>query len=165
MRGNAGTPAAANLALLVGTDELARNQDDLPLLAAELHRCRTNAFSARCGCCIRCESVWLPWRLEWARASPAQSAGQYNAAMEPASIRAFADRDWAAVAASKTRYWADRFRDEGWAPAWHASNALLLDVRRARADYPSDDERERDRAAHLQLRRRLDRVVDAFARR
>jgi hypothetical protein len=85
--------------------------------------------------------------------------------MEPASIRAYVDRDWAAVAASKTRYWADRFQEEGWAPAWQASNALLLDVRRARPDYPSDDDRDLDRAAHLRLRRQLDRVADALARR
>jgi hypothetical protein len=89
-------------------------------------------------------------------------ARRYNARMDRDSIRAFVDRDWNAVAESKTRYWADRFREEGWAAAWHASNALLLDVRLTRPDYPSDDDRALDGAAHLQLRRQLDRVADAL---
>ena len=89
----------------------------------------------------------------------------YNPQMDPEAIRSFARRDWAALAHSKTSYWAGRYRDEGSGPAWTAANDLLFDMRRARPDYPSRAERDRDLTAHLRLRQRMDRVADALAGR
>lgn len=89
----------------------------------------------------------------------------YNTRMNPEDVRAFVQRDWDAVAASKIAYWADRFRQEGWRPAWNAADALLVDMRRLRPDYPDDDERTLDFSAHVTLRSRLDRAADAFAGR
>jgi hypothetical protein len=80
-------------------------------------------------------------------------------------IQAFVDRDWEAVQASKSAYWADRFRQDGWRPAWTAADALWIDVRRVQPDYPSADDRDRDLADHLKLRADLDRAASAFARR
>lgn len=85
--------------------------------------------------------------------------------MDQDSVRAFVRRDWDAVAASKMTYWAERFQREGWRPAWDAADALLADMRAARPDYPDDEERALDFAAHLALRGRLDRAADAFTRR
>jgi hypothetical protein len=85
--------------------------------------------------------------------------------MTPDDIRAFVNREWDAVAASKTAYWAERFRRDGWQPAWQASDALLLDMRRIRPDYPNERERAIDFAAHLALRDKLDRTAGAFFRR
>jgi hypothetical protein len=83
----------------------------------------------------------------------------------PDDVRAYVHRDWDAVAASKTAYWADRFRREGWLRAWNAADALLLDMRRVRPDYPDEDERTLDRSSHLRMRELLDRAADAFTRR
>ncbi len=82
--------------------------------------------------------------------------------MTPDDVRAFVRRDWEAVAVSKMAYWVDRFRQEGWQPAWAAADSLLFDMRRIRPDYPSDEERALDFSAHLSLRNRLDRAADAF---
>jgi hypothetical protein len=80
-------------------------------------------------------------------------------------VESYVRRDWRALEDSKTAYWADRFKRDGWRAAWDAADALLLDVRRARTDYPTDRERDVDFADHLTLRDRLDRAADAFARR
>jgi hypothetical protein len=85
--------------------------------------------------------------------------------MDRHAIRQYLQRDWQAVSASKVAYWATRFREEGWTPAWEAANALLVDMRRARPDYPAEEDLERDLAMHVTVRQRLDRVADALARR
>lgn len=85
--------------------------------------------------------------------------------MDRRAIEEFAGRDWQAVAASKTAYWAERFRQDGWRPAWDASDALLLDVRKARPDFPTDGDRVIDFADHLKVRAQLDRASHALARR
>jgi hypothetical protein len=92
-------------------------------------------------------------------------AKRYNAPVTPDDVRAFVHRDWDALAASKTAYWAERFQNDGWQPAWQAADALLLEMRRARPDYPDEQERTLDFSAHLVLRSRLDRAADAFSRR
>ena len=85
--------------------------------------------------------------------------------MTPGEVRAFVRRDWEAVAASKVAYWADQFRQHGWLPAWSAADALLLDMRRSRPEYPTESERALDFSAHVTLRGRLDRAADAFTGR
>ena len=89
----------------------------------------------------------------------------YNEDVNRHDVEAFVHRDWAAVQDSKSAYWVDRFRQDGWRPAWMAADALWLDVRRAQPDYPTAVDRDRDLADHLTLRANLDRAARAFARR
>ncbi|MBK6518096.1 MAG: hypothetical protein IPM79_30425 [Polyangiaceae bacterium] len=69
--------------------------------------------------------------------------------VDPSSLRAFAGRDWRALAESKEAYWLERKRAEGPAAGVRAAEALLAQVRRARPDWPSEAEREEDRRMHL----------------
>jgi hypothetical protein len=85
--------------------------------------------------------------------------------MTPDDVRAFMNRDWDAVAASKIAYWAERFQRDGWRPAWDAGEALRAETRRVRPDYPNERERALNFADYLALRSRLDRAADAFSRR
>ena len=85
--------------------------------------------------------------------------------MDPASIRAFAARDWDSLAAAKRAYWADRYRREGLRATVDASRALLAEVRLMRPEYPTEDERRADLVGHVRLRTLLDRAAHAFARR
>ena len=85
--------------------------------------------------------------------------------MDHGSLRRFARRDWKALAASKTSYWAARAREAGGHPTWDAAQALLAHARAVRPEFPTDEERRRDFASHLALRERLDRVAHAVARR
>ena len=85
--------------------------------------------------------------------------------MNPQELRGFAARHWSEAAALKRDYWAHRFRTEGWQPVWTAAQGLLSYARHARRDFPSADDRERDRRDHAALRARLDRAAHAFARR
>lgn len=78
-------------------------------------------------------------------------------------MRAFVNRDWNAVAANKTSYWADRFRAQGHQPAWDAANALLADMRRVRLDYPTTDSRADDLHAHVRVCTALTRAAHALA--
>ena len=85
--------------------------------------------------------------------------------MDPASIRAYAARDWESMAAAKRAYWAGRFQREGLRATVEASRALLAEIRHVRPDYPTEDERRADMAGHVRLRMLLDRAAHAFARR
>lgn len=85
--------------------------------------------------------------------------------MDPDAIREFARRDWGAAAASKAQYWARRFQQDGWRPAWEASAALLLQVRRHRPEFPTPGDRDLDLQHHVRLRALLDRAAHAFANR
>jgi hypothetical protein len=79
-------------------------------------------------------------------------------------LRAFAYRDWAAVARSKRAFWAERFRRAGSEPARTAATALLEHARRLGVA-PSLQDREDDLAGHMLVRDRLDRAARAFTRR
>jgi hypothetical protein len=52
--------------------------------------------------------------------------------VDPSSLRAFAGRDWRALAESKEAYWLERKRAEGPAAGVRAAEALLAQVRGAR---------------------------------
>jgi hypothetical protein len=80
-------------------------------------------------------------------------------------LRAFAQRDWAAVERSKWEFWAERFRREGSGPARHASRLLLDHARRLDASLLSDAQHADDLAHHVEVRERLDRAARALARR
>ena len=83
--------------------------------------------------------------------------------MTPDDVRAFVGRDWAAIAASKRAYWAERYRLEGSLPARQASTALYEHARGLRSAIFGDAYRADDLAHHLQIRERLDRAARAIA--
>jgi hypothetical protein len=85
--------------------------------------------------------------------------------MDPAALRAYVRRDWRAIAASKRTYWANRHRNEGSHATVDASRALLLEMRRARPDYPTPEDRRADLDAHVRLQALLERAAHAFTRR
>lgn len=90
---------------------------------------------------------------------------EYNCAVDPNDLRAFASRDWAAAARGKQQYWAERYRGDGAAPARHASTLLLEHARRLGAAGLTDSDRRGDFEHHLELSDRLDRAARALARR
>jgi hypothetical protein len=87
----------------------------------------------------------------------------YNWTVNSPDIRAFVERDWAAVADSKVAYWGGRFRED-WRITWDAAQALLVHARGVGVS-PTDAERAVDLESHRALRARLDRAAHAFARR
>jgi hypothetical protein len=80
------------------------------------------------------------------------------------AIRAFVQRDRALTASAKVDYWADQFRRDRQS-TWKAAQLLLAHARIVRRDFPSDQDRDLDLAAHLSLRATLDRARDAFTDR
>jgi len=66
-------------------------------------------------------------------------------------IRAFARRDWAAVADAKARFWAERKHTMTPAEALAIAEALRQHARALRADWPDDRERDEDFAVHLRV--------------
>jgi hypothetical protein len=69
------------------------------------------------------------------------------------------------VAASKVAYWSEQFAVHGSRPAWEAANALLVDIRRVRPDFPSGDDRAADVAHHVRMCSLLTRAAHAFTGR
>jgi hypothetical protein len=84
--------------------------------------------------------------------------------VNPDDLRAFARRDWDAVARHKRAYWAERYAREGAAPARQAAAALLDHARRVAGGSVTSG-RIVDLAGHLNVRDRLDRAARAFGRR
>ena len=84
--------------------------------------------------------------------------------VNPADLRAFAERDWAASERSKREYWAECYRREGSGPARRAATALLEHARGLGA-YPTDADRAADLAHHGQLRELLDDTARAITGR
>ncbi len=84
--------------------------------------------------------------------------------VNPADLRRFAARDWAAAERAKQEYWAECYRRAGSGPAWRASTALLAHARRLGA-CPTDEDRADDLGHHLRIRDLLDRAASAFAGR
>ena len=77
---------------------------------------------------------------------------------DPAALRELVDRDWAAAARDKERYWRDYKREHGPAAGFHVAEALRRQVQAARPDWPSEREREEDFATHLRVIEVLRRV-------
>lgn len=80
-----------------------------------------------------------------------------GAVRDPVALLAFAQRDWAAAARSKARYWRDWKRRHGPAAGIRMAEELRLQVVRARPGWPSRRDRLADLATHL-------RVIDALRR-
>ena len=76
---------------------------------------------------------------------------------DPAALRAFLDRDWAAASRDKELYWRDYKREHGPAAGIRMADELRRQVLAVRPDWPSAEEREEDLATHL-------RVIDVLRR-
>jgi hypothetical protein len=73
-------------------------------------------------------------------------------------IRAYADRDWDAVAVEKDRFWLEQRARHGVAWAFEMADALRREAVALRPDWPSDAERDADRAVHERVSACLRRV-------
>jgi hypothetical protein len=75
-------------------------------------------------------------------------------------LRSFMDRDWAAVREAKDAYWAHFARTRGPLEALRITDALRLQVRLLRPDWPTAEDRAADLSAHGRLSERLRRAGD-----
>jgi hypothetical protein len=66
-------------------------------------------------------------------------------------IRAFVNRDWAAVEDEKARYWAERKRTMTAAEALATADMLREHARRTRPGWPDPAERADDLAVHVRV--------------
>jgi hypothetical protein len=71
--------------------------------------------------------------------------------VNPEDIRAFARRDWAAVADAKARFWADRKRTMTPSEALATAEMLRRHARAIRPDWPDSRERGEDWAVHVHV--------------
>ncbi len=74
------------------------------------------------------------------------------------ALRAFLDRDWAALDRDKDRYWREHARERGAAAAVRIADDLRRHVLSVRPDWPSEEERAEDLATHLRVIEVLRRV-------
>lgn len=86
----------------------------------------------------------------------------YRSGMDPASIRAFAQRTRGEVEREKRAYWAKQHAEGSYRRTVDASHALYEYVRRIRPDFPTDRDRTEDLAHHVDLKRLLDQASRAL---
>jgi len=84
--------------------------------------------------------------------------------MNPDDLRAFAARDWNALAAAKRAHAAQVFRREGAAPLLRAARELFEHARAVNPAWPSARDRAADLAHHVELKRLLARAADVRGR-
>jgi hypothetical protein len=77
---------------------------------------------------------------------------------DPEDLRRFARQDWAAAQRGKDLYWRDWKRRHGPAAAIRMADELRKQVIAQRPDWPTEEERAEDLAAHLRLIKALDSV-------
>jgi hypothetical protein len=73
------------------------------------------------------------------------------AAMKREDIRAFAGRDWAAIADAKATFWAERKRSMTAAEALATAEMLRQHARQMKPGWPDADERAADMALHVKV--------------
>jgi hypothetical protein len=78
--------------------------------------------------------------------------------MNPEDLRAFARRDWTAIAKSKARFWIEAKRRMDGAEALSIGEVLRRQVLAARPDWPSPSERAEDLSTHARVSAALSRV-------
>ncbi len=76
---------------------------------------------------------------------------------DPKAASEFVERDWAAAARDKDRYFRDYKREHGPAAGIRMADELRRHVLALRPDWPSEEERADDMATHL-------RVIDVLRR-
>lgn len=84
--------------------------------------------------------------------------------MDADDIRAFARRDWSAVAESKAGFWAERKRAMTPDEALAVAEGLRQHARALRPDWPDIRERDADLALHTRVAEAL-RAVSTFRSR
>lgn len=73
-------------------------------------------------------------------------------------VKAYLERDWAAVGRLKRQYWADEKRRMTPEEAFGVADALRRAVHRLRPDWPDQAQRANDLRAHIRLSELLRRV-------
>jgi hypothetical protein len=81
--------------------------------------------------------------------------------MDARDVRAYAERDWGALAAAKQEHWVREFAARGALATFDASQVLWRHMRQLHPEWPSEDERREDLAHHVRLKRDLDRAASA----
>jgi hypothetical protein len=71
--------------------------------------------------------------------------------VNPDDIRAFARRDWAAIADAKAAFWASRKQPMTPVEALEIAEMLRQHVLRVQPNWPDDAEREADLAIHVRI--------------
>jgi hypothetical protein len=82
--------------------------------------------------------------------------------MDSAHARRFVERSWDTLEALEQEHWAREFARRGPRATLEAAALLWDHMRRIRPDWPSDAERRRDLAHHLELKGAIDRAAGAF---
>ena len=88
----------------------------------------------------------------------------YDRAVNAEDIRAFARRDWAAVADAKARFWADRKRAMTPDEALATAEMIRQHARALRPDWPDSRERDEDCAVHVRVSEALRAVSPVRSR-
>ena len=78
--------------------------------------------------------------------------------MRKEDVIAFARRDWKAIAASKRERWAEQKSRMTPAEALEVGDELRHHVRALRGDWPTEEDRQSDLAAHVRVSESLRRV-------
>jgi hypothetical protein len=81
--------------------------------------------------------------------------------IDPASVRAYVDRDWRLLRARKRAYWRKRLESGGLAEALSITEQMRTWVRERDAAWPTEQEREEDLETHRRVAAALARTVPA----
>jgi hypothetical protein len=84
--------------------------------------------------------------------------------VQPDEVRTFARRDWGAIAAAKNEAWLALRRARGIDGALAQADELRRQAREMRPDWPSEEERAEDLAAHNRVSEALRRAGRARRR-
>ena len=84
--------------------------------------------------------------------------------MTPEDLRAFAHRDWSAVAERKRTFWLELTHQHGPLAALRAADALRVHAAKFMTDAAQLEARGEDLAHHLRLKQRIDAARSAFRR-
>ena len=88
----------------------------------------------------------------------------YDLTVHPDDVRAFARRDWEAIAAAKNEAWLALRQARGIDGALAHADELLRQAREMRSDWPSEEERSEDLAVHTRVSEALRRAGRARRR-
>lgn len=89
----------------------------------------------------------------------------YTRFMDRDAVRACVDRDWAGLEQLKREYHARRVRSEDPVAGFRLSQQLRDHMRSVVPEWPTPEDRDRDFAHHLELKRKLDGAARGVARR
>jgi hypothetical protein len=115
----------------------------------------------------QCVTLFAP-ALSWPDGARRERAACYRgcemADLDPAALRAYANRAWRRASALKGEHWARELAERGPLATFAVSQLLMAHMRRVRPDWPSERERDEDLAHHIALKRAIDLAARAFPR-